>query len=131
MIATCTAGIADVVKQANAFMKAKKYEMAYRVLHDCKQHMTDPKALALYERATVESTKISQAIIEQSERAERAARKRRGVSIGMSEMEVLESSWGKPNKINRTTRASGTSEQWVYDGGYLYFENNILTAIQN
>lgn len=32
---------------------------------------------------------------------------------------------------NRTTNIHGTHEQWVYDGGYLYFQNGILTSIQN
>jgi hypothetical protein len=56
-----------------------------------------------------------------------------GASIGMSAKTVAEkSSWGKPDKINRMTTARGTSEQWVYDnGGYLYFTNGVLTAVQN
>ena len=40
--------------------------------------------------------------------------------------------WGKPQKVNRTTTRYGTSEQWVYgDGNYLYFEDGVLTSIQN
>jgi hypothetical protein len=65
---------------------------------------------------------------------DRAKRKREGVSIGMTREEVLMSSWGKPDRINKTTTASGTREQWVYSGGrgYLYFgENGRLTTIQN
>ncbi|TXD81073.1 hypothetical protein ESY86_20150 [Subsaximicrobium wynnwilliamsii] len=53
------------------------------------------------------------------------------VRIGMTK-EMCEDSWGKPESINRTTNAYGTSEQWVYDGGsYLYFDNVKLTSIQN
>jgi hypothetical protein len=64
--------------------------------------------------------------------AQEAAEKRsRGVTIGMSQEEVIASSWGKPRKINRTTYSWGTKEQWVYDGGYLYFTNGVLDAIQN
>jgi hypothetical protein len=48
-----------------------------------------------------------------------AEKRREGVSIGMSQQDVLDSSWGKPRKINRTTYSWGTKEQWVYDGGYL------------
>jgi SOS-response transcriptional repressor LexA len=33
--------------------------------------------------------------------------------------------------VNRTTFARGVHEQWVYDGGYLYFEDGVLTTIQN
>jgi hypothetical protein len=71
--------------------------------------------------------------------AEEAAEKRRvaaekrkqGVSIGMTQEDVLASQWGKPRKINRSTYSWGTKEQWVYDGGYLYFTNGVLDAIQN
>ena len=53
------------------------------------------------------------------------------VRIGMTK-EMCEDSWGKPESINRTTNAYGTSEQWVYGGGnYLYFDNGKLTSIQN
>lgn len=53
-------------------------------------------------------------------------------SIGMTKSEAENSTWGMPNKINKTTTAYGTREQWVYGNGkYLYFENGILTSIQN
>jgi hypothetical protein len=61
----------------------------------------------------------------------RAKLKGDGVSIGMQKDEVLASSWGKPQKINRTRTASGIREQWVYRGGFLYFERDTLVAIQN
>ena len=65
--------------------------------------------------------------------AEKAKKALPGVHIGMTAKQVLEeSNWGKPKRVNRTTTARGTSEQWVYgDGNYLYFENGVLTAIQN
>lgn len=54
------------------------------------------------------------------------------VSIGMTKDEVLSNGWGNPQKINKTTTASGTSEQWVYSGyRYLYFEDGILVTIQD
>lgn len=52
-------------------------------------------------------------------------------TIGMTQQEVLNSKWGKPNTINKTTTAYGVNEQWVYNNGYLYFDNGKLTAIQN
>lgn len=63
----------------------------------------------------------------------RAERKKEGVRIGMTVQEVIESSWGKPAHVNRTTSTYGTREQWVYPGyhNYLYFENGVLTSIQN
>ena len=65
-------------------------------------------------------------------RKEKEKKKQRGVNIGMTMQQVLDSMWGEPEKINKTTTAYGTSEQWVYpNNNYLYFENGILTAIQN
>lgn len=62
------------------------------------------------------------------------------VRIGMTEDEAV-AAWGEPDEINRTTAASGVTEQWVYDeyDGYgnaipknfLYFTNGLLTTIQN
>jgi hypothetical protein len=51
----------------------------------------------------------------------------------MTAKQVIEkSSWGKPQSINRTTTRHGVHEQWVYGSrSYLYFENGVLTAIQN
>jgi hypothetical protein len=54
-----------------------------------------------------------------------------GVRIGMTTDEVEDSSWGKPRSINRTIVAGHVHEQWVYGGGLLYFDNGVLTAIQN
>lgn len=50
--------------------------------------------------------------------------------IGMTEEEVYASSWGYPNKRNTTTTSGGTREQWVYDYGYIYLTNGIVTSIQ-
>lgn len=50
--------------------------------------------------------------------------------IGMTELEVYGSSWGYPKSRNKTTTAAGTREQWVYDFGYIYLTDGIVTAIQ-
>lgn len=51
------------------------------------------------------------------------------VKIGMTkEMALL--SWGEPKDINSTISSGKTSEQWVYDENYLYFDNDILKTIQ-
>lgn len=53
------------------------------------------------------------------------------VSIGWNKQMCIES-WGKPDRINKTTSRYSVSEQWVYDSGsYLYFENGKLVTIQN
>lgn len=63
---------------------------------------------------------------------EKAKKKKRGVTIGMTKQEVLDSIWGEPEDINTSTGIWGVHEQWIYgNGNYLYFENGRLTAIQN
>lgn len=62
---------------------------------------------------------------------EKSRRKREGVTIGMTEQEVLDSSWGAPEKRNKTTTKRGTDEQWVYGSNYLYFRDGKLRAIQH
>lgn len=53
------------------------------------------------------------------------------VVLGMNK-EMCLASWGNPININRTVIRGLTSEQWVFGWGtYLYFENGVLTAIQN
>lgn len=51
------------------------------------------------------------------------------VKVGMSK-ELCLLSWNEPKTINKTIVAGGTTEQWVYEENYLYFKNDILTAIQ-
>lgn len=51
--------------------------------------------------------------------------------IGMSEKAARESLWGEPRRVHKTVTSRGVFEQWVYTEGYLYFENGVLTAIQN
>ena len=127
----CTTGISAIIDKAKGFVRQKEYVLAWGALDECKQHMTDLRALDLYKQLTIDVTNIQKRAIAAAERADKAAKKKAGVVIGMSRQDALDSSWGRPNKINRTVRASGTHEQWVYDGGYLYFEDDVLTAIQN
>lgn len=56
------------------------------------------------------------------------------VCIGMNKAAVIES-WREPDDINKTTTAHGVNEQWVYEGEnyknkYLYFDDGVLTTIQ-
>lgn len=52
-------------------------------------------------------------------------------TIGMTIEEVLISSWGKPESINKTTTAYSVREQWVYPNyNYLYFNDGILISFQ-
>jgi hypothetical protein len=53
------------------------------------------------------------------------------IIIGMNQ-DMCRMSWGAPFEINRTIVLGLVHEQWVYSlKNYLYFENGILTAIQN
>jgi hypothetical protein len=52
------------------------------------------------------------------------------VFVGMTE-DQAKLSWGKPKEVNRTVLSRKATEQWVYPGGYLYFEKGVLVAIQN
>jgi hypothetical protein len=55
------------------------------------------------------------------------------VRIGMTREQAI-AGWGRPRDINRSTYSFGVHEQWVYGeygSGYLYFENGVLTSIQN
>jgi hypothetical protein len=70
--------------------------------------------------------------LKKKEVQEKKKRRKEGVTIGMTQEEVLQSSWGRPREVNRTTYSFGVREQWVYGGkNYLYFEDGKLTAIQN
>lgn len=96
---------------------------------------------ALEEQRAKERAQREARIAQEKAERERARkieeRKRRAVMlaprIGMTWQQVVnQTSWGKPYDINRTTTASGTREQWVYgDRRYLYFDNGVLTAIQD
>lgn len=51
--------------------------------------------------------------------------------IHMTDHEVLDSTWGKPVEVKRTTTEYGVREQWIYSNGkYLYFEEGSLTTMQ-
>jgi hypothetical protein len=63
--------------------------------------------------------------------AQKREAKHRGVSVGMTAEQIVQSSWGKPQKINVTITARGKHEQWVYAGfQYLYLEDGVLASIQ-
>ena len=58
--------------------------------------------------------------------------------IGMTADQVdKETAWRNPTTKNRTTTKYGVSEQWVFRGcstckpRYLYFQNGVVTAIQD
>lgn len=58
---------------------------------------------------------------------------KRRINIGYTK-DQCRFAWGAPERINRTMNRYGVSEQWCYGSGnylYLYFDDGILTTIQN
>jgi hypothetical protein len=138
-VSMCTDGIEKLKAEASDFMKQGKPAPAAAVLGACESLMQDRQAISLLadakkareaeERKAHKEQAAKQAKLDA---AEKARKKREGVSIGMTQQDALDSSWGKPERINRTVTANGVREQWVYgNGNYLYFTNGILTAYQN
>ncbi len=130
--AKCVTNVSALTAQAAAAIRSGAAADAEMMLKDCGDLLRDPAALETLAKArAIEAKRLEQAR-EQTAAAERKWKRSQGVEIGMSQQAVLESSWGKPESVNRTTTRSGSREQWVYGGrNYLYFENGVLTAIQN
>ncbi|MES2634066.1 MAG: hypothetical protein V4669_13915 [Pseudomonadota bacterium] len=127
----CDAGAPAVMAAARDKLKVKQPDAALALLSGCSEFATDPAFKALHSKAQSDSAAMFKQALKVRDAESLAKRKKEGVRIGMSPEEVILSSWGKPRKINRTTTATRQREQWVYDGGYLYFENGILVTIQN
>lgn len=51
------------------------------------------------------------------------------ITIGMTREQVTYA-LGRPNKINESIGKWGTHEQWVYGHAYVYFENDIMSSLQ-
>lgn len=122
------------------------FEGVKRLARDLEKYVEDEQAkirardkAELDRRLEKELKKIEEEHKERMERLEEEYKeslerqKKPGVRIGMTSRQVMyKSSWGEPKKINTTTTATGTTEQWVYESGsYLYFRNGKLYAIQN
>lgn len=114
---------------------------ALEVLRPCAKITSSPTYIAKIAEAEkavkVNQDKETQRLLDMEKqikidaKAEAKLKKTKGVVIGMSMDDAVASSWGKPRKINRTIHATTVREQWVYNGGYLYFTDGVLTSIQN
>lgn len=93
--------------------------------------------LILLEKQYERETKLEQVkrrkIVEAEDKVSRKLKASKGVGIGMTTKDVLESSWGKPESVHKTTSGLGKSELWIYPGGNnsLYFVDGILVTIQH
>lgn len=115
---------AKIIANVRLLVQSKQWDKAEAITREYR-HVKDAELSKLDNQAT-------DAIYAKQQAAAKAAAKRQGVTIGMSKEQVLGSSWGKPQNVNRTINAYGEREQWVYGGrNYLYFENGTLTSIQN
>lgn len=127
----CTEQQALVVANARADLKGGQVEAA-STLKECAPYFVDDKTKAFYKSVLAAERKKAARILATDQAREKAERKKRSVHIGMTAAEVIQSSWGRPDYVNRTTTAYGVREQWVYgQRSYLYFQDGILDAIQN
>ena len=120
-----------LIRDLNESLKTKKY---YAIVGPAGEFepIADPEYLALLKRVRAEEAKQIASDLAASAARDKAKAGKEGVSVGMSKEQVLSSSWGKPEHVNTTTTARGTREQWVYGmRAYLYFEDGVLTTIQN
>ncbi len=124
----CQPKVTNFMASAQASLTKSEPDKAIAVINGCQQFLAGEAQTKLY-ASVVEAARKK----DEKERKELAAkRKKEGVKIGMTREEVLGSNWGKPTRVNKTTTANGTREQWVYESGnYLYFNDGVLTAIQN
>ncbi|WJF84126.1 hypothetical protein QRA13_06145 [Bacillus velezensis] len=113
--------------------KAVSYEVAYDLLNNpeentllIKDRVDDNPESTGFQRREVTYSENDD---EQSEDEEYQEKK---IAIGMTKQEVVQlKDWGRPKSIHKTTTASGINEQWVYGiSRYLYFDNGVLTTIQ-
>jgi hypothetical protein len=128
----CQTNVAGLMEKAKALSSSGDAKGAHETMHACQGDLTDKVAIELAKNyLNTYSIQLAKNAARQ-EAAERARKKKEGVRIGMSREDALASTWGKPKSINTTTTTRGTKEQWVYGGGsYLYFENGVLTTVQN
>lgn len=128
-VTNCTKAAPALTDQARADMKAKKPDKAIQDIQRCA--LLIPSLAALRDEASALHINLAKESQAAQKLQDAKLKKSQGVSIGMSKADVLASSWGKPRKINTTTTAGRVREQWVYGGGYIYFVNGEVTAVQH
>lgn len=122
---------AGIVQRLNASLKTKDHYSVIGVANDY-EAVADSEFRDLLKKVRADEEKTTALNLKKLDAEEKKEARKKGVNIGMTKAQVLASMWGKPQSINTTTSAYGNREQWVYGGrSYLYFENGILTTIQN
>lgn len=117
---------------ADDLLRKKKPEASRHSFAECIPFWRTGEQVAFVAKVDAAVDIERQKARKEAARADLQRRKRQGVTIGMTEDDVLKSAWGRPQKINATQYATGTREQWVYgNGNYLYFRDGVLTSIQS
>lgn len=135
----CADKQAEVLASARADMKKGDPKAAYDSLWQCRNFLESKASKDLMAAADMahdaqEEKKRKQRMVElqKTAKAEKLAKKKEGVRLGMSAQDVYDSMWGKPQSVNRTVTKYGVREQWVYgSGSYLYFQDGVLESVQN
>jgi hypothetical protein len=89
--------------------------------------------LFFIERPEVVLSRIRQRTTEhQAEAARRDLERfdRGGIRVGMTKQQVLNSTWGQPDRIHTRVLGGRLQEQWIYGTSNLFFEDGILAAVQ-
>jgi hypothetical protein len=113
-------------------LKAKDDAAAAKAAEDAAQWKARQEAaVAEIHRQREAEARAHKASLAREAKMERERMARGGVRIGMTEQQVLTSSWGEPDKRNHNFTPKGDIQQWVYaDQYFLYFVNGILTGVQ-
>ena len=130
--AECLATLPARHATAKSWMAKKQHKKAFDAFGVCGSYIAAPDVRATFNVAMTASIADLVKSNNKSAASLKTKKKSEGVSIGMSQQDVLDSVWGKPRSVNRTTTAYGVREQWIYGGSnYLYFEDGVLVAMQN
>lgn len=134
----CVEKMPELIGKAQAAIRAGEPQAASDLVKSCLAYADGPEVQGVladsrkFAASLKAKAEAEQLIKDKKAAAElKAKKKRSGVQLGMTAQDVLDSNWGRPEKVNRTIGSFGTHEQWVYGDSYLYFENGILKTIQN
>ena len=96
------------------------------LLPDSTSNSIQPTSVSNQDRAVSSAANGSRPVVNQN-----VSNTKSDVSVGMSIVQVLASSWGAPSNKRSSTTPNGTTEVWLYPGNRtLYFFNGKLTRIQ-
>ena len=123
-----------MLKTADLYLDEDVEALIYEKFADeIAAYEVEKQQLEQEKQETYEANKSEREAQEALAEAIRMEESKNRLYIGMSTYDVLATTkWNDPDDINKTTDAYGVSEQWIYRDydTYLYFEDGILTTIQ-